>query len=504
MNSASTIKPYEIPQNKNGQDKNSNLNKKRTASPTLQGVLLNKSREDGNYEPNSSLLITTPTELPSSLGMNNESVKSFDIKKALTPLLVGTVALFGAAAGLSLLLKHSAKTILKTTPLEQLPPLAYNMNIKQEPHFAAYMMLRSPNMKTIKAALGVFAMSGITLISKNFIDGIKQIWIKKRESDIQRDLQENLIETETKVFSGKLQIERNILSETAQYFDKIFNKTGQEMPAIHKISSTFKSISNFCGKNPGKNAENKKNGLVYGSLLGITAVLGFILGKHTFKNLIKASQIADQYTAKFTEDSIDFINKASQGNKTDDLTKVEKLFEVICAKPEFVKDTLNKMNVPEEEIQKVISNVEKTKKSIYADAPETYAGITEKIQYYCYLDEDRGHLYNALMNPDNKFTKYLFMAFSSISAVGYMANQCVEAIKNVAVSKENANTELSLQNRLIDVELKNFQSKKNSAVNPLLEEFNKRLKEETPEEDLKNMADNILMEIKNGAPFVYS
>lgn len=504
MNSISKIKPYEIPQNKNGQDKNSTFSSRKLTSPTLQGVLLNKTREESNYEPNSSLIITTPTEPSSILGTSNEPVKSFDVKKALTPLIIGTIALFGATTVLSMILKHSAKTISETDPIEHLRDLAINMNIQEEPHFATYMMLRNPNISTIKGALGVFVMSGITLISKNFIDGVRQIWIKKRESDIQRDLQENLIETETKTFSGKLQIERNILSETAQYFDKIFNTQNVENQGIHKISNTFKSIKSFCGKKSEKDSSEKNNTLIYAAILAITTALGFVFGKHTFKNLKKASEFVNKYTTKVTNDSIDFIKKTAEENNTNDIVKISKVFEAISAKPEVIKETLVKMNVPEEKIQEVIKNVEKTRKSIYANAPETFAGVTEKIQYYCYLNEDRGHLYNALMHPDNKFTKYLFLAFSSVSAIGYITGQCVEAIKNVAVSKENANTELSLQKRLIEVELKNFQSKKNSAVNPLLEEFNKRLKEGTPEKELKNMADNILMEIKNGAPFVYS
>ncbi len=37
-----------------------------------------------------------------------------------------------------------------------------------------------------------------------------------------------------------------------------------------------------------------------------------------------------------------------------------------------------------------------------------------------------------------------------------------------------------------------------------MNEFNARLNEGAGKEELKNMADNILLEIKNGPPFVYS
>jgi hypothetical protein len=52
--------------------------------------------------------------------------------------------------------------------------------------------------------------------------------------------------------------------------------------------------------------------------------------------------------------------------------------------------------------------------------------------------------------------------------------------------------------------LKNFKSKKDAAIKPLMEEFYKQAKASKPKEELKIMADNILLEIKNGPPFVYS
>lgn len=508
MNGISNIKPYQAYRTTSYQDRNSQADGKKLPSPTLQGVLLNKSREDNCFEPNSSLIITTPKDPSSTIKTNDENVKSFDVKKALAPLLIGTIGLFGAIGGLSMILRYSAKTKLKTDTVEHLRDLAVNMNIEEEPHFATYMMLRTPNVKTIKAAIGVFVMSGITLVSKNFVDGIKQIWTKKQESDIERDLQENLIETETKVFSGKLQIERNMLAEKAQYFDKVFNQPDEEKFKGHKSFNAFKNIQNFCAKTsekkPKRESKNKENNFLYAALLAGTAILSFILGKMSFKNLKKASDCATKYVEKTTETAVDAVNELAKENTPENISKIGKIFEAISAKSEVIDEFLKKINVPEEKIQEIIKNVENTRKSIYANAPETFAGVTSKIQYYCYLNEDRGHLYNALMHPENKFTKYIFIAFSTVSAIGYITEQCVEAIKNVAVSRENSKTELSLQKRLIEVELKNFESKKNSAINPLIEEFNKKLRTGAPEENLKTMADNILMEIKNGAPFVYT
>ena len=46
--------------------------------------------------------------------------------------------------------------------------------------------------------------------------------------------------------------------------------------------------------------------------------------------------------------------------------------------------------------------------------------------------------------------------------------------------------------------------KKESAIEPLCDEFYKQKEEGKKAEELKVLADNILFEIKNGPPFVYS
>ena len=69
---------------------------------------------------------------------------------------------------------------------EQLPDLAINMNIKEEPQFAIYRAIRDPNTKNILGAAAIFLMSGVTIACKNFIDGAKEIWLKKQSADIER------------------------------------------------------------------------------------------------------------------------------------------------------------------------------------------------------------------------------------------------------------------------------------------------------------------------------
>ena len=97
------------------------------------------------------------------------------------------------------------------------------------------------------------------------------------------------------------------------------------------------------------------------------------------------------------------------------------------------------------------------------------------------------------------------MSFTLSSAIGYIFTQAMEAIKNVTVMNENAKTELGLRKRLVDVEVRNFQAKKESAIKPLIENFSQQTQAgEKSKEELKQLADNILTEIKNGPPYVYT
>ncbi len=511
MGSLSQIKPYDTRSYQHNSQEQKNRQLRNEVSPTIKGVLMNKYYDENQsiYEPTESIYIPSISALPEETisSEQHKETKSFNLNKALTPLLVTTVGLLGGMAGLSYLLKKTAKSNLITPNFEKLPDLAVNMNIKQEPLFATYIALRNPNIKTIAGALGVFAMSGITLIFKNLVDGVKEVWIKKRESDVQRDLQEKLIDTETKAFAGKIQTERNILAQSAMFFEKAF-KQNRVSQNTQTVPNAFKSITTFCGSQKEQNNDTntkKQEGKKISSLslIGATAI-GAIMSALTIKNLKNTHKLAADYTKDFTEQAIKTIEKMATNNNPEDVKQVSKLFEAICAKPEIIKETLTKMHTGEEIIQNVITDVEKSKKNIFSDAPSALGGFTEKIQYYCYLDEDRGHLYNAIMHSENPYLKYLFMASTGISAIGYIANQCADAIKAIAVTKENSNTELSLQNRLIDVEVRNFKAKKESAVKPILEEFKRKQKEGLSNDQLTKLADNMLIEIKNSAPYVYS
>lgn len=119
-----------------------------------------------------------------------------------------------------------------------------------------------------------------------------------------------------------------------------------------------------------------------------------------------------------------------------------------------------------------------------------------------YMEKATPH--NWLMNPKNPQFKNLFFGITGVSALAYGGKTLVEAVKEVEVKKYSAEVELNLQKRLIATELRNFKAKKESAIEPLCEDFFVQKTAGKSPEELKVMADNILFEIKNGPPFVYS
>ena len=120
-------------------------------------------------------------------------------------------------------MKGYSKSIAKTEGFAYPSDLARNINILEEPHFAMYRALREPNSKNILGLGAVGIMSAFTLSARNFIEGIKEIWVKKQNCDIDYDFQENMIDIEAKAFSGKLNVVNNLLSDTTQYFKSVLS-----------------------------------------------------------------------------------------------------------------------------------------------------------------------------------------------------------------------------------------------------------------------------------------
>lgn len=436
---------------------------------------------------------------------NSENVlenSAFDEKKAFLPLITGAAVLAGGSFLLSACLKRASGNLLKTERCTQLPDLAVNMNIREEHEFALYRAVRNPDFLNIIAACGVFIMSGITIACKNFIDGMKEIWLKKQSADAEKNLQEKLISVECSVFSGKLKAADEILQNSALYFQNIINSKREAQAGFKRRRNIFEAF------NPSFKASDKKENKKFKNLKYPAFSLGVIsacllLGRLSLNNLKKTINNTKIFADKFTENTIDAIEKISSGKDKKDLPKITELLQSICAKPAFIKQIGEKYGLSGAETEKIISAAQESKKTIFADAPAALGGIPKKIQYYCYLDEPRGHLYNWILNPDNKFTKYIFLAFTVSGAIGYLFNQLMSALKDAAVIKENAKTELDLKKRLAEVEIKNFKAKKECAAAPLIEKFD-RQKDNKTKEELKQISEDILLEIKNSPPYVYN
>lgn len=487
---------------------------------TLKGVLINnhvQNTTENNVSFNeiqdSLLIVDEPKyyELPQKADNEKNKESSFNVNKAMKPLLIGTGLVLAGSIALSAVLKKSSQLRSNTKFYEQLPDLAVNMNIKEEPQFAIYRAIRDPNFANILGAAAIFIMSGITIASKNFVDGAKEIWLKKQSADIEKNLQENLIEIETNSFSGKLKVVNDMMSKNVKYFDSVLNKKQNTEPK----SNIFSDIISFKGslsqnnettetKSEDKKEKNIKN-LKYAAIIGGVLTGAVIAGKLSFANLRKTAQFTQQYANNYAEQTISAINTIAEKRDPNDIPRITELLQSICAKPEYVKEIGQKYNLQGPDIDKIIGTVEEARKTIFADAPTALGGIPKKIQYYCYIDENRGHLYNWILNPENKFTKYIFMAFTLSSSIGYLFKQGMDAIKEATVMKENAKTELSLRKRLVDVEIQNFKSKKESAIQPLVDNFTKQVNAGIKSvEELKQLADNILTETKNGPPYVYT
>ena len=463
-------------------------------SDTIKGILLNTyikkqdEKEDfSNFdEISKSLLIPDEIKENNSISTKKES---FNAKNVLKPIFITTIASFLTLIGISFAMKKYSSVMANKNDVVRPGDLARNINILEEPHFAMYRALREPSAKNILGLIGVLLMSGVTLVSKNLIDGVKEVWIKKQNCDIEHDFQENLIEVEKDAFSGKLNVVNSLLSDSTKYF---------------KSSLSDNKNIEFRGKNEIKKEENSKS--KKGIFLGILGTLGVIsIAFGMFKNYQKTLKNLDTFVQKYEDSEIK--NKISSiiqmKDKPSAIKKMIDILKVINAKDDTIKDNLSKIQgITSEEILKATKEIKASQ--IYAQAPEAMGGISEKIQYYCYINEERGHLYNWILNPENKFNEYLFLSFSLISSLSYIAKSAAQAIKDVAVNKENSKSELNLRKRLVEVEINNFKAKKLSAINPLMDNFNYQKEKGKSKEELKQLAENILVEIKNGPPYVYA
>ncbi len=499
----SSINPYQDIETRR-QYRNHTQTQKKNISEMKEGVVVNsmiKEQTCPNIESMyDSLVIPDRTTKPDSFEKidtryNYEKKKTHN--KSLVPLLTATTALFGILAGSMALLTRAAKHKTVLPDWQTLPEIPKNVAINNEPHFVTYLMIRDPNLRNVLGALGVFVLSAIGLAGKNFVDGVKEIWVRKKQADVQRDLQEKLIEVETRSFSGKMQILRNMLSEKAKELDSILHKEN-----FGNENTTFKKFISFKQTNASVEDKNKKlNKFLSYTAVGLTSALITGLAFSAFRNVQKTAGIYEKYAVSMENKIKNLIDKQEAWDK-DTLDRVKK----ICVSMNFSKQKIQNIlkdakNLPSDFVNEVIKETEK----VTQEGAEAIAGKPgTKPSLYSHTDDDRAHLYNMIVNWENPLLKILFAGLSTVTATGYIGTAAIEAIKEAQVIKENAKTELDLQNRLVNVELNNFESKKRSVIEPMINEFRVQAMNGKDKNELKTRAESILYEIKNGPPFVYS
>lgn len=475
--------------------KNMTNTQKRNDSNIKEGVIVNSFIKDPllSLDETCDTLIISQTNIEMPQKVYEKETKQRD---PLIPLCIATVGVMALLGGFTAMMKKFSKGKLENTKEYLLPGITRNHCINDEVHQSIFSMIQSPNRKTILASLGVITLGSMAFMGKIFIDGFKDVWIKKQEADIQKNLQESLIEVETQSFSGKIQIIRSMLSSKAKIFS-------QELA--------------FKGKNENQSeANNNKMWLIGGATL--LSILG--LGYFATRNIRKSDEyiknginntklgidkiIEDFNAGKPIEDMHGHNYEILKGKDAYKML-IANMLESIYAKPEDVERIVNKLNLPKAEKEEFIKYLKDDMNQATEQVNPTIGGSgRNKITYFSHVNDYLSFFYDWLMNPKNPQFKNLFFGITGISALAYGGKTAAEAIKDVQVKKYNAQTELELQRRLVSTELRNFKAKKESAIEPLCDEFYIQKEAGKSKEELKIIADNILFEIKNGPPFVYS
>lgn len=481
------------------QQRNLTTTQKRASTETKEGVLVNNFIKDCpdckvNLEDTcDTLVISESSKMPSRLYEKNRSSE-----KNILPISAIATGVMGTIALLSAFVKRNTKINLNISNEKRISDVTRNLAINDEGAQTMFQMVVNPTRKTILAGIGVLTLSAMAFMGKTFFDGFKDVWVKKREADIQKDMQERLIDIETQSFAGKIQITRSMLSEKAREFSRYLSDDNEP------ILPNFGKHLRFTGRNDKKNSDNN-NSLNY-FLLGAGTVAAIIgLGYLSLKNLSKSKTLLEDYVKDRKNIIKDIVQKSTNLTKENDKKLLEAHFQSIDANADTIKEYLKGLNWDKTEAEEFTRKLIKKAETSTTKVNETIGGDgTPKPTFYSHVDDYRAFFYNWLLDTDNKQFKQLFFGITGLTALSYGGKLAGDAVKEVQVKKLNAQTEVDLQNRLVSTELRNFKSKKEAAIQPLVDEFYKQAKNGKPKEELKVIADNILFEIKNGPPFVYS
>ena len=466
---------------------------------TKGGVIVSAFVNESDINLNSAkdtFLISEDKSLPAQLYEKPQFVD-----KKLLPLSAISLGVMGSIATLSAFVNYSAKATKNLAKEKWLPAVTRNVNLNDEAHQVIYQMVQNPNRKTVIAAVGVLALSAMAFMGKTFFDGYKDIWVKRKEADIQKNLQEKLINVETQSFSGKMQIIRSMLSKYTSDFEKYISpQQDQIMPDFGK-----KYLTNISFK--AQNEKENKNNTFGNMILGFGTIAGIIgLGLLSIKNLSKSRIHLQKYLEETREGIKTLVQSSTEKTKEIDKENLEHLFLAADASESFVKEQINllKWATDAEKNELIEKFITKIRTSTTKVNPNIGGDGTPKPAFNSFVNDYKAFLYNWLLDTSNPQFALLFSGITGVTALSYGGKLAGDAIKEVEVKKINAETELNLQQRLVSTELRNFKSKKDAAIFPLVKEFYKQVDSGRSKEELKITAENILSEIKNGPPYVFS
>lgn len=477
------------------QEKNSTDAQKRNLETTREGVVVNSLIKTPNINQlYNTMVISDDAQMPTRL-YENKNVQD----KSLWPLSFIATGIMATITMVSFLVKRSADVSLTLKPEKKLNDIIRNVNINDESVQGLYQMIHCPNKKTILAGTGVIALGAMAFMAKMFMDGFKDVWVKKREADIQKNLQENLIAVETQAFSGKLQIMRTMLAQKAQEFNEYLCAPTQFPPVFRDFDPHIQF--------KGREEDNKQqtSNFKYFALGALTlgAIVG--LGFLSIRNLSKGKGYIEKYIKEAQDEIGKIVSSSTKESKETDKQILKKMLQAIDASPDYIREVLSKLSWEQEEKEAFIKDVIFSIQKSTTKPPDAIGGDgTPKPAFNSFINDYRAFLYNYLLDSDNPQFKMLFWSVTGLTALTYGGKVLGEAVKEVQVKKINAQTELNLQRRLVATELRNFKAKKDSAIEPLCEEFYTQLKRGKSKEELQVMAENILFEVKNGPPFIYS
>ena len=324
------------------QHRNMTQSQKRNINTTKEGVVVNSFVKDNEVSLSSlkdTFIISDDTSMPSQLYKDNQIVD-----KKLLPLSTVALGVMGAIAGLTGFVRYSAKASKNLAKEKWLPAVTRNVNLSKETSQVIYQMVQSPNSKTFIAGAGVLTLSAMAFMGKTFFDGFKEIWVKRKEANIQKNLQENLIAVETQAFSGKMQIIRSMLSHYTKEFEGFLNPP-EEKPDTPFGRKTFAQFAFTSTENktatPSFLQKARENGF-FNVIFGMATFAGIVgLGFLSLKNLTK-SKLHLQESLEQTKKAITQVVKTSKDEtKHADKENLEHMFlEIEHSRgiKEFVKE----------------------------------------------------------------------------------------------------------------------------------------------------------------------